>query len=75
MDNWHPTMIHQVLDARQRDWVARGEAAQRLAEALDAPSARARLAGALVALAARLDPAGYPTTGPEAAPTLGSPAA
>ena len=57
MDNLHPAIVYQIIIDRHRENVARGEAAQRLDDALGARPVRTRLAGALATLARHLDPA------------------
>jgi hypothetical protein len=74
MDEWMLLTGGEAAHRQQAQRAMRSSAHPRRATAIGR-RVRAALATALVALAARLDPAGYPTTGPEAAPTLGSPAA
>ena len=57
MDNWDATVVYQIVSIEHQERVARGESIQRQRAILGGPPARARLAAALVALAARLDPA------------------
>lgn len=56
MEHWNPTVVYQLATERHREDIRRGAAAQQLAETLGARPARARVAAALAALAARLDP-------------------
>jgi hypothetical protein len=57
MDNWGGSTIYDLAMALHTERVARGAAAQHRAATLGARPGRARLAAALAALAARLDPA------------------
>jgi hypothetical protein len=74
MEHWDARVVYDLAIARHREDIARGEAAQRRAEALGARPARARLAAALLALAARLDPVGA-LAAPEGRPLAGVPPA
>jgi hypothetical protein len=56
MENWNTDSMVDFVLAEHRALVARCEAKARVAEALGARSPRTRLAAALAALAARLDP-------------------
>ena len=67
MDNWNPTVVYQMAIERHNEDMARGEAARQLADLPQRQSVRARLANALVALAARLDPAASAARQPMAA--------
>lgn len=60
MDNWAPTVVYQLALDRYNEDLARGTASQQLQRALGIRPLRARLANALVALAARLDAASRP---------------
>jgi hypothetical protein len=55
MDNWHPSIVYDMAIERHREDICRGTAAQRVASQHRGQAPRARLAAALVALAARLD--------------------
>ena len=57
MENWNASVVYQLGGERHREHATRGETAYQVAAILNAQSARTRLATALVALAARLDPA------------------
>lgn len=63
MENWNPTLVFEVGYAQHTERVARGEVGQRESE-LRGGRPRARLAGFLIALAARLDPARSPSLAP-----------
>jgi hypothetical protein len=56
MENWDPDIVYRIVAAEHRERIARGVAAQRLAEAIRSRPVRARLAATLVTFAARLDP-------------------
>jgi hypothetical protein len=60
MENLGFDLAYRVFTAELRERGAQHAAAQRVDAALAAPPVRARLAAALVALAARLDPATVP---------------
>ena len=57
MENWNTDIMVDFVLAEHRALVARCEAEARVTEALGIRSPRTRLAEALTALAARLDPA------------------
>ena len=57
MDNWDATVVYRVAVDRHRERVARGQEAQQVAETLGVRPLRVRVAAALTAGAARLDPA------------------
>ena len=62
MDNWDASVVYRVAIDQHQERVARGQAAQRLAEALGVRPLRVRVAAALAAVAARLDPAAFGTS-------------
>jgi hypothetical protein len=74
MDNWHPIIFDQLVLARHREDLARGEAERRLTALSGPRPVRARLAAALAALAARLDPARHAPRRDVATFTPGTPA-
>jgi hypothetical protein len=55
MDNWNPTLVYQMATERHGEQIKRLEYAQLVAAQGTGQPARARLAGALIALAARLN--------------------
>jgi len=56
MEHWDASIVYDLTMTLHRERVARGVAAQSLAATQPALPVRARLADALAALAARLDP-------------------
>ncbi len=55
MENWNPSIVYDMAIERHTEVIARGEASQRQPSLPGSQTARARIAAALVALAARLD--------------------
>ena len=57
MENWNPSIVHDMAIQRHTEAIARGEASQHRASPRLGQAVRARLASTLVTLAARLAPA------------------